>query len=83
MGTGGAIKGIPASHLNLTRLPSWGSSLVELIAYSEKAQLLALSKEISSNTLSAYRTNKQEHLPEVLSILLPLSYEVLSSPFLS
>lgn len=79
---GGAIKGIPACHLNLTRL-SWGSSLVELIAYSEKAQLLALSKEISSNTLSAYRTNKQEHLPEVLSILLPLSYEVLSSPFLS
>lgn len=44
---GGAIKGIPASHLNLTRL-SWGSSLVELIAHSEKAQLLALSKEISS-----------------------------------
>lgn len=44
---GGAIKGIPASHLNLTRL-SWGSSLVELIVHSEKAQLLALSKEISS-----------------------------------
>lgn len=83
-GMGNAIKGIPASHLNLVKL-FWRSDPGELIVCSEKLCLPALPQEISffsSNTPGARRTNEQEHSPEVLNLLLQLSCKLLSSPLL-
>lgn len=58
-GMGNAIKGIPASHLNLVKL-FWRSSPRELIICSEKVCLPAFPQEISFCLLKHPRSQKDK-----------------------